>query len=61
MSLRGFSKARLDPMHDVMAGYVERGKAPGLVSLVSRHDQIAVDVIGTTKAARESSRGRRSS
>jgi CubicO group peptidase (beta-lactamase class C family) len=34
-------------MHDVMAGYVERGEVPGLVTLVSRRDEVHVDVIGT--------------
>ena len=29
MSSGGFSKARLGRMHDVMAGYVERGEVPG--------------------------------
>lgn len=31
----GFSGARLDRMRDVMAGHVERGHAPGIVTLVS--------------------------
>src|SRR5689334_12691129 len=34
-------------MHDVMAGYVERGEVPGLVTLVSRRGDIYVDAIGT--------------
>ncbi len=33
-------------MHDVMAGYVERGQVPGLVTLVSRHGEVHIDVIG---------------
>ncbi|HEY8283796.1 MAG TPA: serine hydrolase domain-containing protein [Chloroflexota bacterium] len=33
-------------MHDVMAGYVERGDVPGLVTLVSRRGEIHVDAIG---------------
>ena len=36
MSTAGLSRARLARMHDVMAGYVERGAVPGLVTLVSR-------------------------
>ena len=41
------SKARLDRMHDVMAGYVERGDVPGLVTLVGRRGEVHVDAIGT--------------
>src|SRR5437588_4623453 len=47
MSTAGLSKARRSRMHDVMAGYVERGDAPGLVTLVSRRGEVHVDVIGT--------------
>ncbi len=47
MSIAGLSKARLDRMHSVMAGYVERGKVPGLVTLVSRRGEVHVDAIGT--------------
>lgn len=41
-----FSEARLGRMHGVMAGYVERGDLPGLVTLVSRGDEVHVDVVG---------------
>src|SRR5436305_3452721 len=47
MSTGGLSKARLGRMHDVMAGYVERGEVPGLVALVSRRGEVHVDAIGT--------------
>jgi len=47
MSISGLSKARLSRMHEVMAGYVERGEVPGLVTLVSRRGEVHVDVIGT--------------
>jgi CubicO group peptidase (beta-lactamase class C family) len=47
MSTAGLSRARLARMHDVMAGYVERGDVPGLVTLVSRRGEVHVDVIGT--------------
>lgn len=43
---KGFSKARLDRMHGVMAGHVERGELPGLVTLVSRGDEVHADAIG---------------
>src|SRR5436309_2241429 len=47
MSIGGLSGARLARMHDVMAGYVERGEVPGLVTLVSRRGEVHVDAIGT--------------
>jgi hypothetical protein len=47
MSTGGLSKARLDRAHDVMAGYVERGEVPGLVTLVSRRGEARVEAIGT--------------
>src|SRR5947209_5357830 len=46
MSTAGLSRARLSRMHNVMAGYVERGEVPGLVTLVSRRGEVHVDVIG---------------
>ena len=47
---RGFSKTRLERMHEIMSGYVERGEMPGMVTLVSRHGEIQVDVMGTKSA-----------
>jgi CubicO group peptidase (beta-lactamase class C family) len=47
VSTGGLSRVRLGRMHDVMAGYVERGDVPGLVTLVSRRGEVHVDVIGT--------------
>src|SRR5947208_5305499 len=46
MSTAGLSRARLSRMHNVMAGYVERGEVPGLLTLVSRRGEVHVDVIG---------------
>jgi CubicO group peptidase (beta-lactamase class C family) len=46
MSIGGLSTARLARLHDVMAGYVERGDVPGIVTLVSRRDEVHVDAIG---------------
>ena len=48
MSIGGLSKARLGRMHNVMAGYVERGDVPGLVTLVSRRGEVHVDALGAT-------------
>ena len=42
----GFSAARLERLNAVMAGHVERGGAPGLVTLVSRGGETHVDAIG---------------
>ena len=47
MGKGGLSAARLARMHDVMAGFVERGEIPGLVTLVSRRGEVHVDAIGT--------------
>lgn len=46
MSISGLSRTRLSRMHDIMAGYVERGEVPGLITLVSRRGEVHVDVIG---------------
>ena len=50
MSTGGLSKARLGRMHDVMAGYVERGDVPGLITLVSRRGEVHVDALGMKAA-----------
>lgn len=47
MSNGGLSEARLGGMHDIMAGHVERGTVPGVVTLVSRRGEVHVDAIGT--------------
>lgn len=47
MSTAGLSEARLSRMHDVMAGYIDRGEVPGLVTLVSRRGEVHVDALGT--------------
>jgi CubicO group peptidase (beta-lactamase class C family) len=46
MSNGGLSKARFGRMHDAMAGYVERGEVPGIVTLVSRRGEVHIDAIG---------------
>ena len=43
----GLSPKRLERMHDVMSRYVESGRLPGLVSLVSRRGEEHLDAIGT--------------
>jgi CubicO group peptidase (beta-lactamase class C family) len=50
MSMGGLSRTRLGRMHDVLAGYVERGELPGLVTLISRRGEVHVDAIGMKAA-----------
>ncbi|HEX2174181.1 MAG TPA: serine hydrolase domain-containing protein, partial [Dehalococcoidia bacterium] len=47
MSTGGLSITRLARMHDVMAGYVERGQIPGIVTLISRRGETHVEAIGS--------------
>lgn len=42
----GLSTSRLGRMHEVLAGYVERGEIPGLVTVVARRGEAHVDAIG---------------
>ncbi len=44
--ISGLSKTRLRRLHQAMAGYVEAGEVPGIVTLVSRRDEVHVDAIG---------------
>jgi CubicO group peptidase (beta-lactamase class C family) len=36
----GMSKARLGRLHEAIAGYVERGEVPGIVTRVSRRNDL---------------------
>jgi CubicO group peptidase (beta-lactamase class C family) len=47
VSTAGLSKPRLERLHRVLSGYVERREMPGLVALVSRHDDVRVETLGT--------------
>jgi CubicO group peptidase (beta-lactamase class C family) len=47
MSTTGLSKSRLERMHQVLLGYVERNEMPGFVALVSHHDDVHVEAVGT--------------
>lgn len=46
MSRRGLSKSRLDKMRRVLCGHIERKDMPGLVALVSRHDDVYLETLG---------------
>ena len=41
-----FSPVRLERMHTVLAGYVDRGELPGLVALVRRGKEVRVEALG---------------
>ena len=47
MSASGLFRARLGRLREVMAGHVERGAVPGLVTLVSRRGEAHVEALGT--------------
>jgi hypothetical protein len=47
MTMSQLSKARLERMHQVLSAYVERNEMPGLVALVSHHDDVHVEPFGT--------------
>ncbi len=50
MNTAGLSKPRLERMHRVLSGYIERKEIPGIVALVSRHDDVHVETLGTMSA-----------
>jgi hypothetical protein len=52
MSATGLSKARLERMHHVLSGHVQRGEMARLVALVSRHDDVHVETLGTLSVDR---------
>jgi CubicO group peptidase (beta-lactamase class C family) len=47
MGTAGLSKPRLERMHQVLSGFIDRKEMPGLVALVSRHDEVHVETLGT--------------
>ena len=46
MSTASFSKSRLVRMHQVLSGHIEGQEMPGLVSLISRQDEVHVEALG---------------
>ena len=44
--MAGLTKSRLERMRTVLSGYVERKDLPGLVALVSHHDDVHVEALG---------------
>jgi CubicO group peptidase (beta-lactamase class C family) len=47
MNTTRLSGSRLKRLHNVLSGYVERKEIPGMVALVSHHDDVHVEVLGT--------------
>ena len=45
--MTGLLKPGLERMHDVLSGHVEQKVVPGLVAIVSRHDDVYVETLGT--------------
>ena len=43
----GLSKPRLERMHQILSGYIDRKELPGLVALVSHQDDVHVETLGT--------------
>jgi CubicO group peptidase (beta-lactamase class C family) len=43
----GLSRSGIERMHRVLSGHVERQEIPGIVALVSRHDAVHVETLGT--------------
>src|SRR4030095_11043784 len=46
-----FSQARLERLHQVLSGYIQRGDMPGLVALVSCHDGVHLETLGTNSVS----------
>ncbi len=47
MITAGLSKVRLERMHQVLTGYIERQEMPGFLARVSHHDEVHVEALGT--------------
>ncbi len=47
MSTATLSKPRLERLHRVLSGHIERKEMPGLVALVGHHDDVHVETLGT--------------
>ena len=58
MGVARLSQAGLTRMRQVLSGYVERGELPGLIALVSRHDEVHVDTLGALAFAKSQPMGR---
>ena len=52
MSKSGLSNARLKRLHEAAARSVEAGELPGAITLIHRHGETVVDVVGYRDVAR---------
>jgi CubicO group peptidase (beta-lactamase class C family) len=52
MSGDGLSPARLERLHEVLAGHVRRGEVAGVATVTCRHGRIRVDTIGCQDLSR---------
>ncbi len=48
MATSGLAKEGLARLHDIMAGHVDTGAPPGLVSVVSRRGEVDCEAVGST-------------
>jgi CubicO group peptidase (beta-lactamase class C family) len=47
MRTEGFSKARIERMHRVLSGFIERKEMPGMLALLSHRDEVHLEAFGT--------------
>jgi CubicO group peptidase (beta-lactamase class C family) len=47
MTAKTLSKSRIERLHHVLSGHIQRGDMPGLVALVSCHDDVHIETLGT--------------
>jgi CubicO group peptidase (beta-lactamase class C family) len=47
MTAKTLSKSRVERLHQVLSGHIHRGDMPGLVALVSCHDDVHIETLGT--------------
>jgi hypothetical protein len=45
--MKGLSKSGLRRMHRVLSGHIECKQVPGLVALISHHEDVHTEVLGT--------------
>jgi CubicO group peptidase (beta-lactamase class C family) len=50
MTAKTLSTSRVERLHQVLSGHIHRGEMPGLVALVSCHDDVHIETLGTMSA-----------
>jgi hypothetical protein len=51
MGTQGLSKPRLERMHQVLSGFIERKEMPGMVALISHHDDVHISRLAHCRSA----------